>query len=576
MENSRQLLVSEPDRPCRILAVDDDDLSRMFVKVQLKPFGYEVIEAGSGEQALEAFEREQPDLVLMDIVMPGMDGYEAARAIKSRSGDTYIPILFMTSISDESTIARCVDAGGDDFLPKPVTPIVLDARIRAALQRRGLYQKLHEQHEALQLRKAQDDRDQELAKEVFSHIAHLGCLDDAGINYIASSLMVFNGDMLLAARTPYGALRVMLGDFTGHGLPAAVGSLPAADTFYGMTAKGFHISEIVTEINKKLSRILPKGIFCAAAVLEINSATRQLSVWNGGLPELILYQNHPRKIIHSFESRHLALGILSAGDFDDHVVIHTLPEAAYLVAYTDGIIETENPAGELYGERRLRECIESGDAAQGMFRSIMDSVESFRQHAAQYDDYTLIEVPCSISNQNDSMEQGSTGPSKPAGTWDYNLTLKGSSLREVDPVPMVLNAITDLQGLQCAREDLFTVLTELYVNALDHGVLKLDSKLKHSADGFSEYFRLRERKLEDPGDDFISIQLSHAPQATGGRLTIRIEDSGNGFDEESILKQIAEQPLASGRGMLLIKSLCTKLSYSDGGRTAVAVYDWAS
>jgi len=252
--------VSEP-QPARILIVDDEAASRLLIKAQLQAFGYQLFEAGDGEAAIESFERDHPDIILMGIHMPGMDGYQATRIIKERFQEDYVPVIFITTMDDERVISRCTDAGGDDFLAKPLTPIVLDARIRAALQRRQLYRTLQDQHFALEQQRIHEEREHELARELFSRIAHLGCLDEVGIDYIASSLMVFNGDMLLAERTPYGALRVMLGDFTGHGLPAAVGSLPSAEIFYGMTKKGFHVSEVIAEINTKLHRILPSGIF---------------------------------------------------------------------------------------------------------------------------------------------------------------------------------------------------------------------------------------------------------------------------------------------------------------------------
>lgn len=560
--------------PGRILIVDDDASSRILLKTQLLPFGYEIFEAVDGLDALEKCGSENPDLIIMDINMPNMDGYDATRVIKETHEEQYIPVLFITSSTDEMAIARGTDAGGDDFLTKPITPVVLDARIRSALRNRELYQQLQEQHWTLQKHQVHEARDQELAKEIFGRIAHLGCLDEAKVDYIASSLMVFNGDMLLAARTPYGALRVMLGDFTGHGLPAAIGSLPTAETFYGMTDKGFHLSEVAEEINAKLNRILPKGIFCAAALIELNSETSQLQIWNGGLPHLILYQDEPREIRHLFDSVHLALGILSPGDFDSKV--ETIPVSAnsYLVAYSDGIVETENLQGELYGDHRLLECIQTTRNTGGMYQVIMDRLEDFREHAEQADDYTLIEIPCNLRNHVETTKEHCIQPPKPATRWNHELSFTGNSLAEVDPVPMLLHTITHLQGLDCYREDLFTILTELWVNALDHGILKLDSALKHSTEGFAEYFVQRTMRLENIQDGSITLMLKHQPCTGGGQLTIRVQDTGPGFDEDAVLKQLEEQPLASGRGMLLVRSLCTSLTYSDKGRVAEAVYQW--
>ncbi len=564
----------DPHSTC-ILVVDDEVSSRLVFRAQLKALGYTLIEAVNGADAVEKFEAERPDLVLMDVNMPEMDGYQATAAIKELSPDCYVPVLFVTGMDDGTAIGRCIDAGGDDFLVKPISPIELQSRILAALKRRKLYQQMQEEHLALVQRQAHEERDQELARELFSRIAHLGCLDEVGINYLASSLMVFNGDMLLAERTPYGSLRIMLGDFTGHGLPAAVGSLPAAEIFYGMTRKGFHVSEVVAEINTKLHRILPRGIFCAAALIELNSETRQLQVWNGGLPHLLLWNREQRELRHMFDSLHLALGILSPERFDSSLETIIVSPADSLLAYSDGIVETENPAGELYGDHRLIECLNLDHGESERFHSVLNDLESFREHAAQSDDLTLIEIPCGIENRVEHENEASTVSSREACKWNYRLELVDTALAEVDPVPLLIQSLLHIQGLDGFREDLFTILTELYLNALDHGVLKLDSGIKKDAAGFAEYFRLREEGLKSLDGASIAISLEHTSREPGGRLTIRIEDSGNGFDHDMPESGPGSATTLSGRGIGLVKNLCQSLTYSAGGRIAEAVFEWS-
>src|SRR5690606_30450278 len=153
-----------------------------------------------------------------------------------------------------------------------------------------------------------------VAKQVFDKIAHNGCLDLENIRYHMSPLAVFNGDILVAEISPTGSMMVLLGDFTGHGLPAAIGSMPLASTFYGMVHKGFSISEIIREINAKLNQILPIGFFCCATCIDINFQKRRVRVWNGGLPESYLY----RKKTNSYEkisTNNLPLGVLSRKEF---------------------------------------------------------------------------------------------------------------------------------------------------------------------------------------------------------------------------------------------------------------------
>jgi len=116
----------------RILAVEDDERIRTAVKLALEDEGWEVEEADTGEDALELFTREPADVVLIDIMLPGMDGFEVCRSIR-RSSD--VPIVMVTARADTHDVVAGLEAGADDYLTKPFQPKELSARIRALLRR---------------------------------------------------------------------------------------------------------------------------------------------------------------------------------------------------------------------------------------------------------------------------------------------------------------------------------------------------------------------------------------------------------------------------------------------------------
>lgn len=115
----------------KVLVADDARVMRFATLRILKKLGLEAVEAEDGLQALELFEREKPDLVLIDVQMPGLDGLEVVRRIRAMSGEHWVPVIFLTSMEDESDFTRGIEAGGDDYLTKPVSPVVLEAKIRA-------------------------------------------------------------------------------------------------------------------------------------------------------------------------------------------------------------------------------------------------------------------------------------------------------------------------------------------------------------------------------------------------------------------------------------------------------------
>ena len=116
----------------RILTVEDDERIRTSVRLALEDEGWTVEEAASGEDALDAFTREAADVVLIDIMLPGIDGFDVCRAIRRVSD---VPIVMVTARADTHDVVAGLEAGADDYLTKPFAPKELSARIRALLRR---------------------------------------------------------------------------------------------------------------------------------------------------------------------------------------------------------------------------------------------------------------------------------------------------------------------------------------------------------------------------------------------------------------------------------------------------------
>jgi len=556
----------------KLLIADDNNTERLILSRVLENLGHEIIQAENGRVAVEKFEEFKPDMVFLDVMMPEMDGYQVAAAIQSAKEESWFPIVFLTSLTEASDLAKCIDVGGDDFVSKPINKIIIKAKVEAFERLINLYNTVAKQQEEIRIYNEHLVQEQEAAKVVFNNVAHRGCLDSEYINYHLSAMSIFNGDLMLATVLPTGSLRIMLGDFTGHGLPAAIGALPTSEIFYGMSKKGFSLEDLIKETNTRLYNILPRGIFCCCFIADINPADKQMKYWISGSPDSYLI-DQVKEEVTSLHSSHLPLGILSPNAFNAKFQSCPFTENHKLITATDGIIESPDANDKMFGDKRMLDYIKEHIFSENICDGLIDEVTKYIGEVGQEDDLSLLEVSFPNTIETTQLSK-STDENKKRGTADSEFTLKlrGQSLNEFDPIPLFLQTILECNELLPHRTRIFTVLTELYNNALDHGVLGLDSALKSSSTGFAEYYQKRADGLTSLTDDFVEVSVDHQPTINGGKLIFNISDSGKGFDVKKIMNRGSQA--FSGRGLPLLLKLCSSVDYLDGGTKVKAVYEW--
>ena len=135
--------------PQRILIVDDNEANRDILEARLKVHGYELLQAADGEEALAAVQRDHPDLILLDVMMPKLDGVEVCRRIKGDATLPFTPIILVTSKSDTKDVIAGLDAGADEYLTKPVDQAALVARVKSVLRVKALHDQVVAQAEEL-------------------------------------------------------------------------------------------------------------------------------------------------------------------------------------------------------------------------------------------------------------------------------------------------------------------------------------------------------------------------------------------------------------------------------------------
>jgi len=561
--------------PLTILIAEDSAADLLLLSTIVRRQGHQVLTATNGEEAVELFARERPQLVLMDAIMPVMDGLTAARWIKQLAGEELVPIIFLTSLRESAALAECLDAGGDDFLPKPYNQLILAAKINAMDRLRRLQATMLQQRDQIARHHDHLLHEQRVAKAVFDKVAHSGCINAApNIRYLQSPYALFNGDLLLAAYTPSGDMHVLLGDFTCHGLPAAVGAMPLAEVFYGMTAKGYGLAQILREMNAKLKRILPVDMFCCATLLCLSTQRRVVEVWNGGMPEGYVHEVASGRRT-PLQPRHLPLGVLSAEAFDDRTEVWPMALGDRVFLLSDGVLDTADANDQLFGVERLQQVFSANREPDRLFDDIERALAAFRGEAR--DDVSLVEIILQPGQplRATGLLYADSGQTCPLD-WSVSFEFRAETLKRYNPLPYLLQLLLEIQGLREQSGALYSVMAELYSNALEHGVLGLDSRLKRDAQGFAEYYRQRNDRLAQLSSGYVRVHVQVVPTEAGGKMTLRLEDSGPGFDVEQVLARPLDIDGLSGRGLSLVRQLSSQVRWSDGGRSVCVEFCWGA
>ncbi|MFT6344886.1 MAG: DNA-binding response OmpR family regulator/anti-sigma regulatory factor (Ser/Thr protein kinase) [Paraglaciecola sp.] len=545
----------------RILVVDDDAINRFLLINMLEQQGYlDTFEAEDGLVAVELAQRLKPDLVLLDVVMPKMDGHQVATILKKLTGDIYLPIIFITAVDDEESLARCLEAGGDDFVSKPVNKVILTAKIRVHARTRLLSKKAAEQNKQLYFYQNSTEREHKIVEHIFANALSVDKSFTQYLDYCLNPASNFNGDLFLASASPTGGMYFLIGDFTGHGLASAIGALPVSQAFQTMSRKGLSLMEMAETINQTLLMLLPDDMFFAAAIVEINNTGKQIDVWNGGMPNLLL-QDASGKIMKRLVSRHMSLGILEANEFESDTERYEMKFGDRLVAFSDGIVELENQNKDMLGDDGIENWL-SGQPDISV-QEIIGKATEYLGSIKRKDDITIVIFTSQPFEPMVHKYMASKIPIK------IIIELDAEHIKLADPVVDLVNVMTNQLGLHSIHSDLFTVLSELYNNALEHGVLELDSALKQSEDGFFAYYALREEKLSVLTSARIIISAHYHPDEK--TLAIRIIDSGTGFKHKHMLN-LDNVEKSYGRGISLVKELSDSVTYGNNGNTVDVVF----
>jgi serine phosphatase RsbU (regulator of sigma subunit) len=368
---------------CRVLLVDDAKANLDILVEGLKT-DHKLSLALNGEMALQIAVRTPPDLVLLDIVMPGMDGYEVCRRLRQMPETADVPIMFLSSLEEVQNKTRGFEVGGNDYLTKPFEMLEVKARVRSLLKAKAYSDAVKEQI-ASELRIAREIQMGMLPHD-FTGVEKAYGLEFGAVLEPAKEV---GGDLYGVCAAGPDRLVVFLGDVSGKGIPASMFMVRAISLAQLLAREIAEPERILARLNDELAAENPSGMFVTflCAVFEPN--TGRLALANGGHCRPVLFPagEPPRWAVPNLGT---ALGFEPGLEFQRSEL--TLRPGDALMLYTDGVSEAFNPQEDLYGNDRLLADAGgfAGQSAPAITTGLLGKVRAHVAGAPQSDDIAIL------------------------------------------------------------------------------------------------------------------------------------------------------------------------------------------
>jgi sigma-B regulation protein RsbU (phosphoserine phosphatase) len=367
-----------------ILLVDDDHFARSLMGELLESDGHRVIHAPDGESGLRIAKSDPPDLVFIDLDMPGIDGCETTLLMRQDPVLSEIPIFMLSAIDEREAKIRAIESGADEYIMKPFDWDEISARARVTT-RLNRYRKLQEAQRAMQTLA--------MAAKVQQHLLPKSSPVVEGFEIASGSRYCesMGGDYFDFIQISKNNLGIAVGDISGHGVVAAL-LMASAQAMLRTTSRYFgqNPSELLGELNRELMPTLGESRFLTLFYATVHTPNRHLSWASAGHEPALWYRAREQKI-QRLDSTGLPLGILMEEEYAHGGTIELLPGDVLQIG-TDGIIESQSPDGKAFGRQRLENLV-TGNAdksAREIYDAIINDVDAYRGKSDQQDDITLL------------------------------------------------------------------------------------------------------------------------------------------------------------------------------------------
>ncbi|HEX7892160.1 MAG TPA: SpoIIE family protein phosphatase [Ramlibacter sp.] len=389
--------------PIRALVVDDDPIIVQLLCAFLRSRGYEAEDCADGQEALERVRDGGINLVLTDRHMPRMDGLALCRAIRALRSDAYIYCIMLTTAREESSLVAAMEAGVDDFVPKPIRLQELGARLRAAERVLGLEAGLASRNRDLAEAYEQLSRELELARVLqLGQLPPAGNFGRIGFDWVFEASGYVGGDIFDYFELPGGCVGFFLADVSGHGVAAAMMAfhvqqqLRAVSQYVAppvLQAQGLGAAAVaaVTEYNRRFLQMKETSLYLTLLYGLIDPAAGQLAVVQAGHPPALHAARAQDELVPVGDGG-LPVGILPEPGYE--AVVLPFGAGARLALYSDGITDCQDTAGQEFGIDRLRQLLQRhrDETLNEAGRRLHAALRAWHGDGPFHDDVTFLAV----------------------------------------------------------------------------------------------------------------------------------------------------------------------------------------
>jgi sigma-B regulation protein RsbU (phosphoserine phosphatase) len=386
------------DKPPRskILIVDDDLINIRVLEIPLRAQGYTVLKATSGQEALEQIEVSEPDLILLDIQMPQMDGFEVCRRIRENEETQFVPIVMVTALKEAEDRIKSIEVGADDFISKPVDYHEVLARVGSLLRIKQYRDDLKHANEELAIHNARLEKELQMAKEI-QQILIPQKRDLAGFRFFAHYVPEIDvgGDFFDLWEIGSGKLGVFISDVMGHGVSAAFVTVFIKTVVEEIRGGINDPGELLAMLNTRFDRLISSQLFMFAtafcAIIDLSKNT--LSCANAGHPFPFLLKHH-QGICEPIGDKDAGKGLGLAPNSVYKTHQYPFDDLSRVFLYTDGVYEIKNRGGEEFNRDRLKSVLlqQVTEPTPSLVDNVLAAINQFSDGAEKDDDMTLVAV----------------------------------------------------------------------------------------------------------------------------------------------------------------------------------------